>query len=224
MDGEESRRSSKLSLTVHTVCDDEQRQASHSHDGVRGSRDWRSPGAQKTPLAQVARHANDDQVLPDFITQTDANGNATTPRSAAAINGARKAKQFGEKPPPGDRRGRRRSNRDNDDDDGVHDGSEVFSPDDPCDTLLESFRMMCCCLMEDGKPGRTLAGMPETEERPRLLGPIHPDDQGKKCLVLDLDETLVHSSFRAVPGSDFVIPVQVSSAKCCCVRRVHEFP
>jgi TFIIF-interacting CTD phosphatase-like protein len=41
------------------------------------------------------------------------------------------------------------------------------------------------------------------------LGALHPEDSGKKCLVLDLDETLVHSSFRAVPGADFVIPVQV---------------
>jgi RNA polymerase II subunit A small phosphatase-like protein len=29
------------------------------------------------------------------------------------------------------------------------------------------------------------------------------------CLVLDLDETLVHSSFRAVPNPDYIIPVQV---------------
>lgn len=34
-------------------------------------------------------------------------------------------------------------------------------------------------------------------------------DAGKKCLVLDLDETLVHSSFRAVKGADFVLSVQV---------------
>lgn len=35
------------------------------------------------------------------------------------------------------------------------------------------------------------------EERPKwLLPPIAPRFKGKKCLVLDLDETLVHSSFK----------------------------
>jgi RNA polymerase II subunit A small phosphatase-like protein len=41
-----------------------------------------------------------------------------------------------------------------------------------------------------------------------LPPPAHHD---KKCLVLDLDETLVHSSFRLVPNVDFVIPVTVDS-------------
>lgn len=35
-----------------------------------------------------------------------------------------------------------------------------------------------------------------SEPQKYLLGPIAPRFQGKKCLVLDLDETLVHSSFK----------------------------
>lgn len=34
-------------------------------------------------------------------------------------------------------------------------------------------------------------------------------DKGKVTLVLDLDETLVHSSFRPIPNPDFVIPVEI---------------
>ncbi|KAI8819615.1 HAD-like domain-containing protein, partial [Fimicolochytrium jonesii] len=42
-----------------------------------------------------------------------------------------------------------------------------------------------------------------------LLAPLAPEDVGRKCLVLDLDETLVHSSFKAVAQADFVIPVEI---------------
>lgn len=35
-----------------------------------------------------------------------------------------------------------------------------------------------------------------TPSRPYLLPAIRPEFKGKKCLVLDLDETLVHSSFK----------------------------
>lgn len=43
----------------------------------------------------------------------------------------------------------------------------------------------------------------------QLLGPIDERDRGKKTLVLDLDETLVHSSFRPVPNPDYIIPVEI---------------
>jgi carboxy-terminal domain RNA polymerase II polypeptide A small phosphatase len=40
------------------------------------------------------------------------------------------------------------------------------------------------------------AAEPVEEKQQWLLPPIEPRFQGKKCLVLDLDETLVHSSFK----------------------------
>lgn len=38
---------------------------------------------------------------------------------------------------------------------------------------------------------------------PPLLPPPAPEDKNKICLVLDLDETLVHSSFLSIPHADF---------------------
>lgn len=42
-----------------------------------------------------------------------------------------------------------------------------------------------------------------------LLPPIEPHMKGRKCLVLDLDETLVHSSFKILHQADFTIPVEI---------------
>lgn len=42
-----------------------------------------------------------------------------------------------------------------------------------------------------------------------VIGPAAAHDKHKKCLVLDLDETLVHSSFKPVPNPDFIIPVEI---------------
>ena len=45
--------------------------------------------------------------------------------------------------------------------------------------------------------GRSQSNAAAPSERPPwLLPPLQPRFQGKKCLVLDLDETLVHSSFK----------------------------
>lgn len=50
--------------------------------------------------------------------------------------------------------------------------------------------------MEDGEP------------QP-LLPPISSRHMGRKCLVLDLDETLVHSSFGSLQHADYIVPVEI---------------
>ncbi|OXG13982.1 carboxy-terminal domain RNA polymerase II polypeptide A small phosphatase [Cryptococcus neoformans Tu401-1] len=48
-----------------------------------------------------------------------------------------------------------------------------------------------------------------------LLPPIAAKHRGRKCLVLDLDETLLHSSFKGenqqLPTADYIVPVEIES-------------
>ena len=49
----------------------------------------------------------------------------------------------------------------------------------------------------------------ESEEpQDGLLARVSPEDKGRKCLVLDLDETLVHSSFQPIECS-FSLPIEL---------------
>ncbi|KAL9187154.1 hypothetical protein ACHAXT_010874 [Thalassiosira profunda] len=224
--------------------------------------------AEETAGLHAAAPPNDGEPpspLADFITQTDRHGNATTPRSADAISMARRMHPSGPKPRLHVDGETGALTEESEHADGETAGAKTaegevgaVGGEDACDTLLDSFRMMCCCLLPedhahgseggeakalngtatspptpasdacDGAPGSYPIGYstrghdapPLLEEhsalrngndphRIRLLPELHADDRGKKCLVLDLDETLVHSSFRAVPGADFVIPVQI---------------
>ena len=64
----------------------------------------------------------------------------------------------------------------------------------------------CCCFSS------STLDADSTERRGNkraILGPLSPANAQKKCLVLDLDETLVHSSFKPVPNPDFIIPVEI---------------
>jgi RNA polymerase II subunit A small phosphatase-like protein len=53
------------------------------------------------------------------------------------------------------------------------------------------------------------AGSPSLGEEKPLLGELRPEDTHKKCLVIDLDETLVHSSFKPINNADFIVPVEI---------------
>lgn len=62
------------------------------------------------------------------------------------------------------------------------------------------------------QPVLTEAGIPLNEisvTSNGLLAPAAKDLENRKCLVLDLDETLIHSSFNYIENTDFVIPVEI---------------
>ncbi|GAB5589333.1 hypothetical protein Unana1_04233 [Umbelopsis nana] len=49
-----------------------------------------------------------------------------------------------------------------------------------------------------------------TDQKP-LLPPLATEHQNKKCLVLDLDETLIHSSFKFISNPDYIVPVEIEN-------------
>jgi hypothetical protein len=84
-------------------------------------------------------------------------------------------------------------------------------------------RHLLCCVAPppQGPPGCSAADLqlvntlyqlppqPPRVYREAVIGPKAPQDVHKKTLVLDLDETLVHSSFKPIPNPDYIIPVEI---------------
>ncbi|XP_017773868.1 PREDICTED: carboxy-terminal domain RNA polymerase II polypeptide A small phosphatase 1 [Nicrophorus vespilloides] len=74
--------------------------------------------------------------------------------------------------------------------------------------------LLCCLGRSKGKAQNNQQfGSREVtyeSESPRyLLPPVRHQDMHKKCMVIDLDETLVHSSFKPISNADFVVPVEI---------------
>jgi RNA polymerase II subunit A small phosphatase-like protein len=47
-----------------------------------------------------------------------------------------------------------------------------------------------------------------------LLKPIKDEFKGRKTLILDVDETLVHSSFKPPPNPNIIIPIDIEGRIC----------
>ncbi|XP_072274097.1 carboxy-terminal domain RNA polymerase II polypeptide A small phosphatase 1 [Pyxicephalus adspersus] len=77
--------------------------------------------------------------------------------------------------------------------------------------------LFCCLCQDDAEPLPVNNNAPllveENGSVPKatkfLLPEVKSQDSGKICVVIDLDETLVHSSFKPVNNADFIIPVEI---------------
>ncbi|XP_037344319.2 carboxy-terminal domain RNA polymerase II polypeptide A small phosphatase 1-like isoform X2 [Pungitius pungitius] len=79
-------------------------------------------------------------------------------------------------------------------------------------------RLFCCLCSRESEPRPLKNEAPLLVEENGSLSklpakPLLPqlklNDAGKICVVIDLDETLVHSSFKPVNNADFIIPVEI---------------
>mmetsp|Transcript_12288 Transcript_12288/g.49302 ORF Transcript_12288/g.49302 Transcript_12288/m.49302 type:complete len:266 (-) Transcript_12288:26-823(-) len=72
------------------------------------------------------------------------------------------------------------------------------------------FERICCCFSSSAGGPEPDASAPIAEgHQDALLPPQSAALKGRKCLILDLDETLVHSSFKPITTADFIIPVEI---------------
>ncbi|XP_072568261.1 CTD (carboxy-terminal domain, RNA polymerase II, polypeptide A) small phosphatase-like a isoform X1 [Paramormyrops kingsleyae] len=65
---------------------------------------------------------------------------------------------------------------------------------------------------ENGTPAKhdQLQVLPTSSSPVKYLLPErNTSDYGKNCVVIDLDETLVHSSFKPISNADFIVPVEI---------------
>uniref|UniRef100_A0A8C4KM88 protein-serine/threonine phosphatase n=2 Tax=Dromaius novaehollandiae TaxID=8790 RepID=A0A8C4KM88_DRONO len=83
-------------------------------------------------------------------------------------------------------------------------------------SILQS--LFCCLCHDDAEPFSVNNNAPLLVEEngtvpkaavKHLLPEVKPQDTSKLCVVIDLDETLVHSSFKPVNNADFIIPVEI---------------
>jgi carboxy-terminal domain RNA polymerase II polypeptide A small phosphatase len=164
-----------------------------------------------------------NEVVVDFMTQSDANGNVITP--AAAIHGQPNSNSLST---------------------STSDGKRLTKDVKPKKKTLKSLRRWFCCFVgpdssdfADGVDesahqspvvqltssnnnlipnlstfniNRSMNVVRALPQRLPHIAPLSHENKNKKCLVLDLDETLVHSSLREEENANLVIPVNIDNA------------
>lgn len=162
----------------------------------RASRDIQSAPVQNGHLTNTTREASkkeafeDDHSVNETDTITNTNDDANnTPTSAPNHTEAAVGTAYSE---PG-------KTSDKDAAPAVID--ELLDENTPDETDEESF--LDLTKFQDGQSFNPETGW--------LLGKKDPKYGNKKCLILDLDETLVHSSFKYLRTADFVIPVEIDN-------------
>uniref|UniRef100_L7M156 protein-serine/threonine phosphatase n=1 Tax=Rhipicephalus pulchellus TaxID=72859 RepID=L7M156_RHIPC len=73
---------------------------------------------------------------------------------------------------------------------------------------------LLCCFGSNNQGNNPVIAEENGQYSPKLQGkfllpPVRHQDMHKICLIIDLDETLVHSSFKPISNADFVVPVEI---------------
>jgi len=92
--------------------------------------------------------------------------------------------------------------------------TQVSKDDEKKFQLLELLNINKCCsfffrCFGPAKSRKESFNQIQDTMNPSLLDPQLPEHKGRKVLVLDLDETLVHSTFDPVKTADLVLPVKL---------------
>ncbi|GAA5908458.1 hypothetical protein JCM8208_006202 [Rhodotorula glutinis] len=143
--------------------------------------------APKSKRKRSGKHPNSNSATDGIITSVPEPGAQAGPRGGALF-----ARQAGDETSSEDI-----SSDEDDDEEGEEDEDEEEEEEDE----------------EAGLIARGGVGIPIGEDglpHP-LLDDLTDDLKGRKCLVLDLDETLVHSSFKMVHQADYVVPVEIEN-------------